>query len=402
MTTKFILTALLTTLILSCNSTSKQDISDRNLREIISGEWVKINKTENSENQYPPPPILRFFPEGMTISNDSIEFYSGFYDYSFDSITGKRTNQYVENFAAYEIKDGKLNIKNPLTKRWESRLKFVRCKDDTLQLTLDDTTTLRYKRLHYAVDTLPNFDQIVYSSSGCYGSCPIMDISITKEGSVLFQGEGYVNALGFYSGILEMQTKKYVFDKFKRANPLSLQDNYSVMRTDNQSITTTFIIAGKIVKTIHDYGMEGPNELVWAYVPISNLYNKVRLDSVPSNDPFYPKLRTFTFNMGGLILPLEKSESFYLWTEIKKSNRSDKQFTPKYKLTFSCNDTYWGPDPNKTRYHKNKLITVMTNGRFYKFEFENEESVTYDLGYDFVERNFKPTDFRKPFEWEPL
>lgn len=400
MTTRtIILFSILATLLLGCYSAVDRKEADKQLREIISGDWEIIIENGNSTNNIPPPPLANL-PQGMTISTDSIEFYLGFYKEDRDSITGKRTRLYLGNLVPYKTENDSIIIKNPVTDNWEFKWRFVSRKNDTLKLAINDTITIQYKKLSYNLDTLPDFDQIIYSSSGCYGSCPIIDISISKEGIVLFQGEGYVKSLGFYSGNLDIKTKNYIFNKFRRANPLKLQDDYSVGHTDDQSLTTTYIQNGKIVKTIHDYGMVAPAELIWAYIPISNIHNSLELDSIPNDEPFYPKLHYFTFKKDNLILPLEKSESFFLWTELKKSKQTDVNFKSKYKLTFSGNYTYWGPDPNEARHHKYEIKSVTTDGQFFRFEFKNEQSITYDLEYNFIDRNFKTTDFRKSYEWE--
>ena len=245
---------------------------------------------------------------------------------------------------------------------------------------------------------MPDFDQIIYSSLGCYGSCPILDISITKEGAVLFQGEGYVKSLGFYVGHLDRQTTQTIFDKFRKANPLALEYSYAVDHTDDQTLTTTFIQNGKIVKTIDDYGMAGPKELIWAYMLLSNIHDMMHLDSLPNDEPFYPKLHSYTFKRDNFVLPLAKSESFYLWTALKKAKQVDKAFTSKYKLVFTDNFDYWGPDPNEARIHQYEIKNVVTDGWHYKFEFEDREAITYDLGYNFLERNFSTANFKKDLE----
>lgn len=400
MTTRtIILLTILTTFLLGCNSAVDQQKADKQLRDNLSGDWEIIIEKENSTNDFPPPPMF-YFPQGMTVSNDSIEFYLGFFKEDRDNITGKRTRLYMGNVVPYKTNKDSIIIKNPLTDKWEFKWRFVSRNNDTLKLAINDTTVIQFKKLNYNLDTLPDFDQIIYSSSGCYGSCPIIDVSVSKDGAVLFQGEGYVKSLGFFSGNLDTKTKNYIFNKFRRANPLKLEDNYSVGHTDDQSLTTTYIQNGKIVKTIHDYGMAGTSELIWAYIPISNIHTTTKLDSLPLDDPFYPKLHYFTFVKDGLILPLEKSESFYLWTELKTSKQTETNFKSKYKLTFSGNYTYWGPDPNEARQHKYEIKSVTTDGQFFKFEFKNEKAITYDLGYNFIDRNFKPTNFRKPNEWE--
>ncbi|MBK9511502.1 MAG: hypothetical protein IPO04_19665 [Cytophagaceae bacterium] len=121
---------------------------------------------------------------------------------------------------------------------------------------------------------------------------------------------------------------------------------------------------------------------------------------MPIDEPFYPKLHYYAFKKGGLILPLEKSESFYLWTELQKAKLSNKLFNLKYKLTFIGNYTYWGPNPNKERKHKYEISSITTDGQYFKFEFNDSKSITYDLGYNFINRNFRQKNLWKPMEWE--
>lgn len=375
-------------MLLSCSQTSDSKAKENQLKENIIGNWEMLHENDNSYTFQ--------LPQGMTISDDSIEFYLGFFKIERDSITGERTRLYFGNSVPYKTSYDSIIYKNPLTDNWVFGWKFVCKHNDTLELAINDTTIIKYRKLYYNLDTLPDFDQIIYSSSGCFGSCPIIDISITKEGDVLFLGQDYVNPHGYYSGKLDTKTKNFIFNKFRQANPLGLQNDYSASHTDDQSLTTTFIQNGKIVKTIQDYGKKGPKELIWAYVPISNIHSKIHLKSLQFREPSSFKLHYFIFKKDGLILPLEKSESFYLWTELKKAKKTDKQFKLMYKLNFSCNHTYWKKDPNK----KYKIKTVSTNGQYYKFEFKDNMPIIYDLGYNFIDRNFKQEHFRKPAEWE--
>lgn len=393
MMTRIIIFIVLTTFAMSCNINGDRHTSENHIKEQLIGEWERISeKTDFNE--------FFFRPEGMSIYHDSIEFYLGYFKVERDSFTGRRTRLYLGNFSPYKIEKDSIYIISPLAENWGFKWKFICRKNDTLEMAVNDTTILKYKKITYELDTLPDFDQIIYSSSGCYGSCPIIDISVAKDGNVLFQGEGYVNQLGFYSSTIDHKLVAYILNKFRRANPLRLLDEYAVGHTDDQSLTTTYIKDGKIVKTIHDYGMASTNELIWAYIPIANLYNSIQLDSLEMNEPFYPKLHYFTFRKDGLILPLEKSESFYLWTELKKSSLCESNYKPIYRLTFSGNYTYWGPDPNESRQHKYEIKKVTTDGQFFTFEFKNFKSITYDLGYNFIDRNFSISDFRKPLEWE--
>lgn len=384
LTTILILT--LVTLMTSCNQEAKKN---QRLKELLIGEWELCK--EYATEDIPPPPFFDR-PFGIGFSQDSIEFFNGFFQADIDSITGKRMAKYYGNFVSYHIKKDSIFIQNVFNSKMEFKWKFVCLSNDTLYLAIDDSTTVKYRMLKYNIDTVSDFDQIIYSSSGCYGSCPIIDISIDKNNHILFQGEGYVKELGFYEGQLDNNLKIYIFDKFKKANLQKLEKYYAANHTDDESITTTYIKDNKIIKTIDDYGHKGTRELIWAYVPIANLHSVVNLKRIPDDEPFYPKYHYYTFEKGRLILPLAKSESFYLWTELKKSKITSQDFTPEYTITFTGNYTYWGPDANK-REHKYEIKKIISDGRFFKFEYKNAPTVTYDLGYNFVEQNFEKEDF---------
>lgn len=395
-----ILFLLTSTLLISCNTKPEGQNNEEQLAELISGDWERVLEKDKSSDDFPPPPSYGI-PEGMTITKDSIEFYEGFIKDDWDSITGKRTRLYLGTWVPSKTINDSIFIKNPLTTNWEFKWKFIRRNNDTLELTLNDLTLVKYKQLHYNLDTLADFDQIIFSSSGCYGSCPILDISIDKSGNVLFHGEGYVSSLGFYTAQLDKNLSISIFNKFRRANPLRLSDEYDIGHTDDQTLTTSFIQNGKIVKTIYDYGMAGTKELKWAYIPQANIHNTYQLDSLPTNESFYPNLHDFTFKKDTLILPLEKSESFYLWTELKKAKQTLDQFQSIYEVIFRNNYPTWGLQPSERTKDKSEIKSITTDGQLFKFEFQGEESITYDLGYNFVDRNFKITDFRKPYGWEP-
>lgn len=396
MRTRTLLSLIFTLVLFGCNQRTEQQRADNKVRATLVGDWELIV----DDSLVDDVPLVSFgLPLGMTISKDSVAFYLGFYQEKLDSMTGRRMRQFLGNTVPYQVNKDSVHIKSLVTNNWEFEWKFVNRTNDTLQLATNDSTIIRYKKLTYNLDALPDFDQIIYSSSGCYGSCPILDISITKEGNVLFQGEGYVKSLGFYAGHLDHKTTKNIFNKFRKANPLALESSYAVDHTDDETLTTTFIKNGKIVKTINDYGRAGTKELIWAYMLLSNIHDVMHLNPLPYDEPFYPKLHTFTFKRDNFVFSLAKSESFYLWTELKKAKQVDKPFTSKYKLVFTDNFDYWGPDPNEARTHKNEIKWVVTDGQFYKFEFEDKSAITYDLGYDFLERNFKRANFIKDLEW---
>ncbi|WP_299683604.1 DUF6438 domain-containing protein [uncultured Dokdonia sp.] len=371
---------------------------NKNSAKNLIGEWSEIEKT-NSDDFLSSPPSPRFDrPFGIGFSKEKIELFNGFKRYEQDTITRERHLNYKGTFTDYKVKNDSIFILNLFNQNWEFKWEIKEQLTDTLVLRINDSTFIKLKRITEKRSNL--FDQIIFSSTGCYGSCPIIDISINNKNKIYFQGEGYVKPLGFYESIIDNINTNYIFSKFEKANIDSLESEYVVDHTDDESITTTFVKNGQIVKTIHDYGKAAPKELIWAYVPIENLHTQIELDSLVNDAPFYPKLHYYTFEKDSKLLRLEKSESFFLWTEIKKSKIVNKEFKPKYSIGFRENYTYWGPDPNENRKHQYKIDKIESDGKLFRFSFEGQKSITYDLGYDFIKNNFKETDFKNKTKYD--
>lgn len=364
-----------------------------NTKNNLIGEWSKIEEIKNDD-----VPTFLYRPFGIGFTKDKIEFFNGFKRYDQDSITGKHQLNYKGTFTDYKIENDSIFIINPFNKNWEFKWRIKEQLNDKLILAKNDTTFIKLQKIKLKKGN--SFDQIIFSSSGCYGSCPIIDISINNKSKIYFQGEGYVQSLGFYKSIIDSVKTDYIFSKFAKTNIDSLKNEYAVGHTDDESITTTFVKDGQIIKTIHDYGKAGPKELIWAYVPIQNLYTQIKLDSLANDEPFYPKLHYYTFEKDSQILRLEKSESFFLWTELRDSKIVNTKFNSNYNIGFRGNYTYWGADPNEKRKHQYELDKIESNGRLFKFSFKDQKSITYDLGYNFIERNFKESDFKEKTKYD--
>ncbi|MDR2839768.1 MAG: DUF6438 domain-containing protein [Paludibacter sp.] len=347
-------------LALSCNNANRQD---EKLKHLLIGEW-ELFQCDFSEKGK-----TDIAPYAISFLQDRIEIFQGWYQF-----TENYEIKYLGSFVPYKIQSNNIFIKNLSNNNWEFYRKFINLSNDTLTLAVNDSTTETYSRLTYNVDTVPDFDQIIYSSSGCFGTCQIINISVDKNGEVYFQGESYASKIGFFKGKIDNHTQEYIFGKFKKANPINLLNHYSCDYTCQATITTTFIKDGKIVKTIRDYGNAAPKELKWAYVSIFHLQDIIELDSLSEN----PQLNYDAFRKNKLLsLPLQKSQSFYLWTELAKSNVTEQTFNPIYSLSFS------------EKNNENNYKAITTDGRFYKFEYNNKSSITYDLGYNFIEHNFE-------------
>ncbi|MBD3892218.1 DUF6438 domain-containing protein [Olleya marilimosa] len=403
--TVFILTIL--SLLVSCKKRIESDkligewgkriVSDKKIIELVSNNFDTIPDTEIPEMIIPSPTGF-YRPYGFSFSLDKFELFNGFDKVMRDSISNKRKNYYLGNFTDYELRNDSIFIIEPFEKEWSFMWKIKELDDDKLVVIQNDSVIKKYFRLKN--NNSLDFDQIIYSSSGCYGTCPIIDVSVDKNGNMIFQGEKYVNQIGFFKKKLSPETVQYIFDKFSKIKIDELSDNYDVGHTDDQVISTTLIKNGKIVKTIHDYGKIAPRELFWAYNRISNLHNLILFDSIKNERPYYPKLHYYTFRKDKLILPLEKSESFYFWNELLKSKKTSKEHKELYIITLRGNFVYFSNDLNENTKPQYIVKKITTDGQLYTFIYEDGIKRTYDLGYNFIERNFNENNFRKPKKWE--
>jgi hypothetical protein len=354
---------------------------------LLVGSWSKVQK---DKNEYFDLPFNEHF--GLRFSDTKIELFNGFIRYERDSTSGVHRKNYKGLTTRYEVRKDSIFIKDPFSQNWKFSWRIKKLLKNTLVLEQNNSTFIELKR----ITSIPSFDfdQIVFSRSGCYGSCPVLDISLHKNGEVYYQGEGYIHPLGFYRSKTNSAQKTQIFSKFRNIAIDSLSDVYSAGHTDDETITTTFIKNGRIIKTIYDYGKSGPKELVWAYVPIENLYTQLKFDSIPNDDAIYPKLYYHYFQKDSKIVTLEKSESFYLSTEIQKSKIVQTNFQPEYQIRFTISSPGWMNASTEKKTPKIELVKIVTDGRLFKFSFKNHKSITRDLGYNFISRNFTQADFK--------
>jgi len=371
-------------LILNVLSCKNESIKVRNL---IKGDWELIQESSQNYSGFN-------VPFGISFSDDSVEIFNGLFQLYNDSSTNRKVVKYKGNFTGYITKGDSIIIKNSFKGSQDLRWKFIKVNVDTLWIAVNDSMTRKLQRLKSAINKPDEFDQIIISNWGCYGSCPAFELSVNKQGEVLYNGRVYVEKTGSFEGHFDRKEVDFVFSKFNKANPITLRDEYMVEHTDDKTIVTTFVKDRKIVKTIHDYGGKGTSNLFWAYIPISNLYINIALQKVEFKLPFNPNIQLFAFVKDSAYLMIESSESYFLWTELKKGHAVETSFEIKYTIWFNSNyydSEFISKGAIETR---SNITSIKSDGRYFRFEFKKANPITIDLGYDFVKRNFKDRKLR--------
>ncbi len=367
---------------ISCREKSEQDL--------ILGNWkLVIDSIEYDQMDQSPPAPFAIPGRGIsyTFLNDSIVDTRMAY-YKIIRHKGRRREiRFIGTKTNYKIIDDSLKIYDLTDSVWRSAKKITRITNDTLILTKRDGQKMVFVRHDYNLDMKPCFDQISLSSSGCYGSCPVMNIIIDSTGHVVYHGEMYVDKVGFYEGQITKEKFLNIEREFRKANVKDLSDQYSASWTDDETISTTFCRQHKIVKSVEDYGRTAPDELVWAYPSLRYLFQELDLKQIDSTKiPIYLNLRFFGFEKGKKFLRLTQSESFLVWNYLRNGTVAQSLFNQTFELSFTPNHI-WQPSNDEIYQHEKKVRSIKTDGRFYTFDLIGQKAITIDIGFNYISEN---------------
>ncbi len=101
-------------------------------------------------------------------------------------------------------------------------------------------------------------ESISLSRSGCYGKCPVYQITLNRDGSILYKGNMFVEHIGSYSVETDFDFQKFE-ELVKTSDFFNLEDSYMEDVADIPSCGVT-VRTGSKVKSVVDNGI-GPREL---------------------------------------------------------------------------------------------------------------------------------------------
>ncbi|PIF31106.1 hypothetical protein CLU81_1583 [Flavobacterium sp. 9] len=365
---------------------SCQKNNDTQLNKNILGEWTYI-KTEDqrkpqkiSDIKFPPPsPFGNHISGYIFLENNVCENKSGYFNFIKANEREDRKTFFLGTTTKYKIENDSLKILDLVSKTWENQ-KIHSIIGDTLTTQISDSIFAKYARTKYKIDPSENYDKIIVSSSGCYGSCPVSNISIDDNGNILFYGQHYNTKNGIFKSKISKNQYQKIQTSFKKADIKNLKDNYEANWTDDETVSITFIKNNKIIKSISDYGRKSPSDLIWAYTPVRYLYQQIKLNPLKTEKPLLSLWR-ISFTKGNQICDLTKSDSFYLLTEIFKGKEITYKFENRYQIEF------WNDEDKKER--------INTDGRFFKYRDK-----TVDIGYNFLTKNNLTDKFRQKDKYD--
>jgi len=360
--------------LVSCNTER-----DERFNKLICGEWnfariEQNNHTINPDNVFPRLKIPWNKMIGYIFSQDNLcEKKPGFFYPNRGSIV------YLGIQTKYKIENGNLKIFNLVDSTWESN-KIYEITPGTLTLIHKDGFLVKYAKANYKVDEKQLFDEIIVSSSHCQRQCEVNDIRVNKRGEVIFSSQESKTATGLFTSKISRNDYFRIEQRFKKSNIAKLEHKYDCNESSSETVSITFIKDNSIYKTVSDRGYMSPIEFYWAYMPLWFLKQTLKLKPLVVSNFKQLSSNRIILKSKGIYCDLEKSEMFYLITELYKSKEVKQSFESKYNIVFWNNEL--------------KKYIIKTDGRFYQIE-KNGLSVTVDLGYNFVTKNDLSKKFRK-------
>jgi len=100
-------------------------------------------------------------------------------------------------------------------------------------------------------------ESIELKTDYCFGSCPVFELTLYKNGKANFIGKDYMQLKGKSSKRLPRKYFEDVTDLATYIDVRNLKNNYAVTWTDDQTATLTVVFKDKSQKVIVDYGMQG-------------------------------------------------------------------------------------------------------------------------------------------------
>jgi len=129
---------------------------------------------------------------------------------------------------------------------------------------------------------IPPDTTITLERTTCLGTCPAYKLTISADGTVVFEGENFVKESGIVHSSINKDQLKQLISEFTQAQYFSFRDTYDSeedgcpeMWTDSPSVTTSIRINGQYKSIVHDLGCQENNGTSVFPKELMKLENKI-------------------------------------------------------------------------------------------------------------------------------
>ena len=95
---------------------------------------------------------------------------------------------------------------------------------------------------------------VTLERTACFGTCPIYKLTISGDGTVIYEGKDFVQVKGEQTASLSPAQIEDLVSAFEQAQFFTLTDYIDKDRTDSPSVITSMTLNGKTKTVNHYYG----------------------------------------------------------------------------------------------------------------------------------------------------
>jgi Domain of unknown function (DUF6438) len=122
----------------------------------------------------------------------------------------------------------------------------------------------RFQSIEASKQVVPPDTLITLERTVCYGTCPIYKMTISSNGSVVFEGRRFVKKVGTAKSAISQEQLRVLLAAFEKIRYFELRDRYEQPEdgceqwvTDNPSAITSLTLNGKSKSVRHYHGCSG-------------------------------------------------------------------------------------------------------------------------------------------------
>lgn len=160
---------------------------------------------------------------------------------------------------------------NSKTKEYEWTIRDVKFKIDSLTVKFGEF--VEYKNSKSKVNRIKEFH---FSTSGCFGACPVFEIKLDSERNLEYNGKRFTNHSGLKSFRLNQTDYDILIGLIEYTELKKLKNFYSVNWSDDQTGILKAIYVNGDVKEIQDYGLQGTINLQAIYKKLFEINENVK------------------------------------------------------------------------------------------------------------------------------
>lgn len=107
-------------------------------------------------------------------------------------------------------------------------------------------------------ETLSNGDFVKLSRSGCYGTCPAYEVTVSENGEITWNGTSFVQTVGVRHSRIDNEAARTLIEAFRSPKVWELCGGYSASITDSSTTQIELRIGGRS-KKVWNYANSAPD-----------------------------------------------------------------------------------------------------------------------------------------------